>query len=127
MTNKLKPTEPAGKLAIAFVRCYDKWQQQAAALLMASHPPDGMPRSTEPGNPTARIAELRAGFLADIKAVDDALYTLPAEYRQGIWQRVKDGRRWADCAGYEYADPRTWYNQQCAFLYQVAKNMGKVI
>ena len=80
--------------AVGLVKGYERKKAEAADALMASVPLDGMPKGTTPGDPVAHAAIVRENNLADVKAVDAALLSLPEEWRGPIWDVITKGRKY---------------------------------
>ena len=108
----------------SFIRSYDLLKADADALLQKSRPQDGQPRGNQPGDPVAAAAIQRENILKDIKAIDDAIERIPEEYRQVVWEWVKEGTPLYMCHGSEYAAIRTWQRYRRLFLVYTAQNKG---
>lgn len=75
--------------AIYFIRGYERRAQEAEAMLEESPaPPDGMPRSPFVSDPVAALAGRRDKLLARNRIVDNALETVPIDYREPIRNNI---------------------------------------
>ena len=106
-------------MTLAFIRDHERKRSEYSALAVESPPPpDGLPRGTASGNPTERSGIRRAELWMAISAVEDALGTIPEEYRKGVWRNIVYYRRYPDDA-----DPSTYRRYKQKFIHQVAHNM----
>ena len=111
--------QPLYRMTLAFIRDHERKRSEYGSLADASPPPpDGLPHGSASGNPTQRIGIRRAELWIAISAVEDALGTVPEEYRKGVWQNIVYYRRYPDDA-----DPSTYRRYKQKFIYQVAHNM----
>lgn len=101
------------------IRDYDRMREEHESSLEKSPaPPDGQPRSGSNVDSTQQKALTRVNLWTKIEAIDQALNTLPDEYRQGVWNNVVYRVRYPDDA-----EPRTYRRYKSKFIYMVAKNM----
>ena len=86
-------------------------REREEVIEASAAPPDGQPRSTVPGDPTARKAvELtRRGLFVD--KVNRALKVIPDQYRDDILAAAVYGVPYPD-----YASPRTYARHMRRFL-----------
>lgn len=104
-----------------FLRGYDDMKAEYDSLAWGSMETDGQPRGTAPGDPTASRAIRAARLGSNLRAIDKALEALPEYYRQPVFEHVAHRRPWP-----EYADRKTYLKYRRMFLYQVAKNLGRI-
>ena len=101
------------------IRDYDRMRDEYESSLEKSPaPPDGQPRGGNNVDSTQEKALTRVNLWTKIEAVDQALNTVPEEYRQGVWNNVVYRVRYPDDAA--VSTYRRWKGR---FIYQVAKNM----
>lgn len=106
-------------MTLAFIRDHNRKVEEYKSIGETSPPPpDGMPRGSATGNPTQRDGVRRAELRVAIDAVNDALTTIPEEYRKGVWDNIVEYKRYPDDAG-----PRTYRTYKQRFIYHVAHNM----
>ena len=109
---------------LAFVRDYDRMTIELAELIQTSGEQDGQPKSKTPGDPTAAAAIRRENLAADIKAIDDARKTIPHEYRDVIFQNVKDRRPFKTFRESHYTHRNTLTKWRTHFIKAVAVRKG---
>lgn len=98
------------------IRGYYRLREEYKDIVWAKNTEqDGMPRSTEPGNPTERDAIKLAEKSADIDAIEKALRRIPEEYRKGIMESIIYHRRYPDTAHLN-----TWKNWRQRLVYWTA-------
>lgn len=103
------------------VRDYDRIKREIAEIPYQTHSGDGQPRGTGTSDTTGNAALKMERLWQDCKAVDDALFKVPQEYRRGILNSILDS------CGYPIdADRTTYARWKCLFLYHVAKNSSLV-
>lgn len=123
----LEMHDQTARLTIQFIRNYDRFQEEAEAMLTANLGlrTDGE-KTTGSGtpDPTAKTAARREHLLAELKIIDDALKTIPEEYRAVIWSWVKDGIPLYQIEAAAYASERTWYEYKRRFITEVARRKG---
>ena len=74
---------------IWILRDYPRMRQEADAILHESPPPpDGQPRGTGKGDDVFTKAARREDLLRKTSAIENALGSIPKEYRQGVWRNV---------------------------------------
>ena len=102
------------------IRDYDRMKAEYYSLLENGNgPPDGQPRGSTTGNPTERTGMKRADLARNLEAIEQALSTVPEEYRRGVWNNIVYRARYPMDAG--QATYRRW---RARFLYRTAKNMN---
>lgn len=106
--------------AVGLVKGYERKKAEATDALTSSVPLDGMPKGTTPGDPVAHAAIVRENNLADVKAVDAALLSLPEEWRGPIWDVITVGRKYDTIA----AARGTITKYRYTFLWSVAYYKG---
>lgn len=117
--NKYLLPQPLYRQTLAFIRDYNRKCAEYNSIVEESPPPpDGMPRGSQTGNPTERDGIRRAELHDGIKAIENALASIPEEYRKGVWDNVMDYKRYPDDA-----DPRTYRRYKQRFIFYVAHNM----
>lgn len=104
------------RAVMGLVSGYDRKKAEAADALTTAIPMDGTPRGTTPGDPTAHAAIVRENNLADIRAVDAALLSVPEDMRRPIWEVVTKGRKYDTIS----AARGTITKYRYRFLYMVA-------
>ena len=111
--------QPLYRMTLAFIRDHERKRSAYEELATESPPPpDGMPRGSATGNPTERFGMRRFELWLAISAVEDALLTIPEEYRDGVWQNIVYYKRYPDDAS-----PSTYKRYKQKFIHQVAHNM----
>jgi len=108
----------AYKRAIDLVKDYDRIRREIAEIPYETHTGDGQPRGSTPGDPTGEAAVRMERKWQDCKAVDDALYQVPQEYRTGVFNNVL----YPECGYPVDAGIATYSRKKSLFLYHVAKN-----
>ena len=121
----------------SFVRLYDHFKEQADALLDAGVgiSTDGQPHGTDKTDPVAIAAERRERYLADMRIIEESLIDACRDkwgerqpfYEKGIWQQVKESRKWREVDGYYYASEKTWWSYKQKFLHELAVRKGLII
>ena len=107
------------------VRGYDRIQEELELLALPEGlQNDGEPRGTGTSDPTVVAAIRREKLWDDIHAIDTALETVPAEYREVVFLSIKDMRPMRSYPGYDYAAERTWKRWRGRFMAEVARNKG---
>lgn len=114
------------RLVIDFIRNYDKFVEDAENLLELNMAikTDGQPRGTGYGDPVSVTASQREQIVDEIRIIEDAIRTVPEEYRRVIWEWVKDGTPLTRIVGSEYAGTRTWHTYKKRFVTEVARRKG---
>lgn len=114
------------RLAIQFIRNYDRFKEQADDLLAlgVGIKTDSQPKPIGKGDPTAKTAVQRERVLDEVKIIEESLATLPDEYQEVVWRWVKDGIPLYKIEGSEYAADKTWYQQKKKFVTEVARRKG---
>lgn len=102
-----------------YIRNYRRWCEQREEVLEGTPKPDGQPRPTLPGDPTARAAERLAMLSGKIRPIEQALEHVPEEYRRGVLRAIIERERYPD-----YADEKTWKRWRQRFVYFVAVETG---
>lgn len=106
---------------IAFIRCYDLFVDEAESYLENDM---GVKTDAQPGaggvfSPAEDSAIRRESLLDNIKIIDDAIATVPEEYRNVVWRWVKDNEKLYSIPGSDYAGERTWYSYKKKFIWEV--------
>lgn len=114
------------RLTIQFIRSYDRFKEQAEDLLAlgVGIQVDGQPKSQGPGDPTAQTAMQRERLMAEIRAIDKGIESVPKEYRAVVWEWVKEGKPLYSIEASLYASDRTWYEYKRRFVSTVAREKG---
>lgn len=114
------------RLTIQFIRSYDRFKEQADDLLAlgVGIQVDGQPKGQGPGDPTAQTAMQRERLLSEIRAIDKGIQSVPEEYRQVVWEWVKEAKPLYSIDASLYASDRTWYEYKRRFVSTVAKEKG---
>lgn len=104
------------------IRDYFRMKENAQDILDESPaPPDGMPRSGDIIDQVYIKAHRRAIYIDKIKVIDDAIKTIPEEYRKGIWNNIIRGDRYpAD------AERATYGHYKSKFILKVAEGLKLV-
>lgn len=102
-----------------FIRTYPQMKEEYTDLIEKAHVMDGQPRGTDVGDPTGQVATKRAELASKIKAVEDALFEIPVEYRMSVLDSIVLRVPYKD-----YASRKTWATYRRRFVYFVAKFMG---
>jgi len=103
------------------VRDYDRLKFEYNAMIDELSKSDGQPKSNIPGDPTASKAMRRETLDSLCKAVESGLLDVPKEYRYHVFNHVKYNTMFPN-----YADRKTWFLYQSAFLYSVAEKLGEI-
>ena len=102
-------------LAADYPRIKDEYEN----MLTDTPAHDGQPRSSGPGDPTARVAAKRAAMMDDVKAVEKAFEEIPAEYARDVYKHLTENVPFPD-----WGAPNTWYDYQAKVLYFIALRRG---
>ena len=70
---------------------------------------------------TAKKADKLITLTNRIESIEAALFSIPEKYREGIKQKLVDGKSYGD----EF-HPNTWKKWQQVYIYNVAKNLGLI-
>ena len=102
------------------IRDYDRLREEYHIVLETSPPPpDGMPKGNILLDPTAEKAVRRADLSREIKSIEQARFSVPIEYMDGVWDNIHYGAWFPpDAAECTY---RRWKQR---YIYHVAKNMN---
>ncbi|MCQ4637138.1 hypothetical protein NE619_10410 [Anaerovorax odorimutans] len=104
---------------IWLVRDYERMKlEYDNAIWTGCGPMDGLPRGNRIGNPTERDALKRIDLSKRIEAIEQALNTVPEEYRKGVWDNLVDRAKYPIDAG-----SATYARHKGKFLYRIAKNL----
>lgn len=99
------------------VRDYDRTKKEMDDILYASPgPSDGMPRGSGTSDPTSSKATKREFLQRRCEDIEQALMTIPSEYRRGVMNGTMYG-----CFPND-ANPETYRRWRRRFLYQIAQN-----
>lgn len=82
---------------------------------------DGMPKGTDISNPTEKAALKREAIGRNLEAIEEAITTIPEEYRSGVWNNVVLDKPYPS-----YAVTRTWTTYKGRFLYALAENLNRI-
>jgi len=103
---------------VYLIRDYKRLREEYDDLLEESFLSEG-PSGAAVSDPTpARVAKVYECARC-IKAVTAALLTIPAEYRDGVFENVAFGKKYP-----EFAGAATWSRNRSRFIYEVARNMN---
>lgn len=100
------------------VRDYDRMVEEYREIAHETASSDGGARSSRPGDPVERKVERMDRLWQDIRAIEMALIRVPAEYRQGVLEKVMTDH-WPANIPVGKNGPGRWKSK---FLYWVAKN-----
>lgn len=104
---------------IYIIRDYDRLKASQDDLILESPPPpDGMPRGSGTGDPTANKASKIEKVHDEVKAIEKAMNGIPVEYLQPILDNIKEGTRFPD-----YANYKTWKNYKRILIRKVGENL----
>lgn len=104
---------------IFIIRDYDRMIEEYRDLLEESpNPPDGQPRGSGTGDPTARKVFKAVNISDKIKAIDKAIEYTPKEYCDPILENIKTGKPFPD-----YANRKTWTKWKGRFIRIVGENL----
>ena len=112
------------RMTIALIQGYDTMVGELNDAVTVSVENDGQPKGSTVGDPTYQAYIRRVSKGAGVKAIDNALQTLPPEYREVTLQWVKSGRPLYEISGSELAHLNTWTKQKEKLITQTAINMG---
>lgn len=110
------------KMAVALVQGYDQIQKELDDMIQNSIIMDGQPKGNLTGDPTGAAVLRREKKRTKIEAIDNALLTIPPEYRKTVFLWVKSGLTLEECGG--HAHRNTFSHWKEVFLKEVAVNMG---
>ena len=103
--------------ALYMVRDYRRLREARRDVLYAA--PEPGPRvQSGPGDPTARKAAMMESVSERIYAIEGALSSIPAEYRNGVMEHINGGG-----ADLTRASESTWRRYRARLLYYAAQNM----
>ncbi len=105
--------------AYYLVRDYDRLQKEIEEIPYQTPYHDGQPTGNEVARPTESMAVRMAALSRQCKSVEQALFTIPQEYRRGVLASILEQAGFPDDA-----HPNTYSRWRCRFLWQVAKNEG---
>lgn len=104
---------------VYLIRDYDRLKMEYESLPWESPDPlDGMPSGTKTSNPTEDKGLRMATIFGELKAIEQARFRIPEEYRQEVFENVKNKEPYPIGASYA-----TWRRYRQQYIYQVAKNM----
>lgn len=104
------------------IKDYDRLKDEYHAILdSSSAPPDGMPKGSGTSSPTEDKGIKLALISDELHAIEQALMTVPEEYRHGVKQNVLYGA-WYPQGG----TVRTYQRWKQRFVYHVAKRMNYI-
>lgn len=101
------------------IRDYYRLKETAEELIFTSSNSDGMPKSNEISDTTARTAEKREKYLKDVKVIELEIKTIPNEYQKGVWNSIMFGEQYPSDA-----DRSTYGRYKSEFIFNVAKKFG---
>lgn len=105
---------------IYIIRDYDRLKASIDDKILESPPPpDGMPRGSGTGDPTANRARKLELLMEQIRGIENAIRCIPEEYRQPILDNIKNYTRFPD-----YADRKTWSRWKGALIRKVGENLN---
>ena len=106
------------RLTLSFIRSYPQLNERLEDMLSESPaPPDGMPRGSVTGDPTAARASRIEPLTADIRLIERSLNIVPEDYRKPVLESIiyyKAYPLWAGRTTFA-----TWKQR---FIYEVYKN-----
>lgn len=113
---------------IYFIRGYDRRRMEADAIIEESPaPPDGMPRGSFIGDPVAAKVSRRDKLLAKNRLIDNALETIPIQYRSAILQNILyDTAYPVDDIGLPLHAKSTWQKYKARVIFDVATSLDLV-
>lgn len=104
---------------IYIIRDYDRLKvSQEDIILESPPPPDGMPRGSGPGDPTANKASKYAKERDKVRGIEKAMQSIPPEYLQPILDNIKESARFPD-----YANYKTWKTWKRILIRKVGENL----
>lgn len=110
------------KITISYIRGYYRRLENLRDMI------DEQPDPRQPhvqggvkGSPTETKAQRRERDRAVVAAIDQALETIPEEYRHGVWQKVMYNNPYPDDAAIS-----TYSRYKSAFIIKTAQNLGLV-
>lgn len=103
------------------VRDYDRMKKEMEDILYAAPgAADGMPRGSTISNPTSGKAIKREHLQRRCQAIEQALMTIPSEYRKGVLSGTMYGCYPTD------AHPETYRRWRRRFIFEVAQQKQMV-
>ena len=120
-SSKLLPYER--RLAIDLIKGYDDMVAHLNNMIQMGIIMDGQPHSSTPGDPVGMAVIRRAEKSKPIDAINNALLTIPPEYRDIVFRWVRTGKALNKIGG-DYAHRNTYSRYKEQLLYEVAKTMG---
>lgn len=107
---------------ICAIRDYDRMVDEYNDKLAESPAPaDGMPHSTQIGDPTSRKAFKVETLHDNIVAIDEAVNSVPLEYRQPILDNIKYNVAFPD-----YANRKTWIKWKGRLIRRAGENLNLI-
>lgn len=117
--NKYHLPREAYNATVWIIRDYKRLKESAQAILEESPPPpDGMPKGTGTVGMIEAKALKRDIYITKIKAIENALETIPPEYRKGVWENITIYKRYPNDAA-----KNTYGNYKARFIFHVAINL----
>lgn len=107
------------KQCLYMVRDYERLSDEYENAIQDSpQPPDGQPKARSIANQTEREAIKRVQMSIKLRAIENALYCVPEEYRSGVWNNIVKFERYPD-----YAASKTYKRWKSRFIDELARNM----
>ena len=104
---------------IGVIRDYERLKGEYDRILnQSASPPDGQPKGNNRTDTTSEKGMECAELSKKLKAVEQARYEVPEEYREGVWANTLYGVRFpAD------SDRTTYYRHKKIFIKALAKKL----
>lgn len=120
--NKYILPAPVYNQTIWMIRDYQRMKDEAEALLVDSPKQmDGMPHGSPSPDGVVNKVIQRDKYLTKCKAIEEALASIPEEYRQGVWDSILFGARYPI-----NADRTTYGTYKSRMIFRVAKSLGMI-
>lgn len=79
---------------------------------------DGMPKNRGISDKVADIAIKRCDIMREIKIIDEALKTIPVDYRNNVWDNIQYSKPYP-----KNADRTTYGRYKSKFIFEVARRL----
>jgi hypothetical protein len=106
---------------MSVIRDYDRQIEEIDNIIFGTSHSDVVVSGGIAGKPTEEMVIRLSKYERDTSAVERALDKIPQEYRQGVFDNIRYGKRFPEGAAY-----RTWLRWKQKFIYLTAINLELV-